>query len=137
MKLLTFYGTETKLDRALINFLQKRKYYCSRANCFDEIDQIGKQRKKIFLIFNEFNKAVETIKELPIADFSIEALLFIPSTESLTPEQKKELEVYCIPFFNDKELKDFITYVENVISRKPEASNDFSDLEFSAQKKSS
>ena len=133
MKLLTFYGKETKLDKALKVFLQKRKYYCTQANCYDEIDQLGKQRNAVFLLFNEFDKAISTIKELTMPDFKVNSLLFIHSELKLSEEQKKELEVYEIPVFNDNQLKLFINYIENTLNSN-KATNEV-ELQFTAQKK--
>ena len=96
MKLLTLYGKETRLDKALALFLKKRNYSCTRAHCLDEIDQLGKQRNKIFLIFNDYEKAIATIKALPITDFKLNSLLFISSELKLTQEQLKMLDIYFL-----------------------------------------
>ena len=134
MKILTFYGTETRLDKALKVFLQKRKYFCTRANCFDEIDQLGKQRNAVFLIFNDYEKAISTIKELTMPEFKVNSLLFVHSELRLSEEQKKELDVYGIPVFNDNQLKLFINHIEKILSKKDEG-DELQDLQFTAQKK--
>jgi hypothetical protein len=111
--------------------LIRMNYVIINSSIGDEIDQAGKQAKKIILIFSDFKFAVNYLQKESKAwgGFDMLRVLFLPAEPKISPEIEKILYSVNLNIFHAKKTNSLI---ERITSFKEENSynpDDKQDIE--------
>ncbi len=106
MKVAYFVGNQDELARGLVSVVKKGGFDCFTTLKLDELDQGGKQTKKICLMFCDSDFALKFLKKNHWSDFATYHILYLPQKPNLNPAMESKLkEVRLNVFWPENQMR--------------------------------